>query len=127
MNTHSKSALAASVAAALGGNPGAADAAVFVVTLQQVHIYSNGGTAGTAGNITSSTATWTYDDMTGLLAQAAGVFNVRFTTAPTSTLYRTSITGLVIGNGGPVSASTYVCTEGNFGANVGARDRKSVV
>jgi hypothetical protein len=115
-----KAILATAVATAVGGMSQAADAAVYNATLTQVLTYSNNGTAGTAGNISSSTATWTYDDVTGLLTQTGGLFNNRVTTSPTTTLYRTSITGLVIGNGGAASASTYACTEGNFGTGVGA-------
>ncbi|MDH5255552.1 MAG: Ig-like domain-containing protein, partial [Gammaproteobacteria bacterium] len=120
MNTQGKSVLAVSVAAALGAVPDAADAAQYTATLTGVLTYSNNGTAGTAANISSSTATWTYDSVTDLLTQTGGLFNLRLTTAPTTTLYRTSITGLVLGNGAPASATTYVCQEGNFGTNVGS-------
>ncbi|MBN8279917.1 MAG: thrombospondin type 3 repeat-containing protein [Gammaproteobacteria bacterium] len=120
MKKQGREILAASVAAALGGVAGQAHAATYTATLQQVLTYGNNGTAGLAGNVTSSTASWAYDSVTNLVTQTGGTFNLRQTTAPTSTLYRTSITGLVIGNGAPASATTYVCTEGNFGANVGA-------
>jgi len=119
MREHARGLLAASVAA-VSAAPGAADARAHFVQLSQVLSYSNNSTQGSAGNITSSTATWSYDDVTGLLTQVGGLFNSRVTTAPTTTLFRTSITGLVIGAGGPASAATYVCTEGNFGGNVGA-------
>ncbi|MBL8201978.1 MAG: hypothetical protein JNK40_13510 [Chromatiales bacterium] len=111
-------AIPVALAAAMGATPGAAGAAVFTVQLNEVLYFSNSGAV--AGNISSSTATWTYNDVTGLLSQTGGVFNVRLTTAPTSTLFRTSTVGLVMGAGGPASAASYVCTEGNFGANVGA-------
>ncbi len=120
MNRQSKSLLAASVTASLCGVSGAADAALYTATLTQVLTYSNNGTSGTAGNITSSTATFNYDSVTNLLTQTGGLFNLRLTTAPTTTLYRTSITGLVIGNSAAASAATYACTEGNFGTGVGA-------
>lgn len=120
MNKQGKSVLGVAVATAIGGVSGVADAAVYTATLSQVLTYSNNGTAGTAGNITSSTATWTYDTVTQLLSQTGGTYNIRVTTAPTSTLYRTSITGLIIGNGAAAAADTYVCTEGNFGGNVGS-------
>ncbi len=58
--------------------------------------------------------------MTSLLTQTGGTLNQRVTTAPTSTLYRVFITGLVMGNSAAASATTYSCTEGNFGGNVGA-------
>ncbi|GMW08210.1 MAG: hypothetical protein AMXMBFR8_30060 [Nevskiales bacterium] len=109
-------ALGVAIAATLGAT--AADAASYTATLTSVATYSGNGSS--AGNITSSTATFSYDDVTNLLTQTGGTFNVRFTTAPTSTLYRHSITGLVMGNGGAASASTFACTEGNFGGNVGA-------
>ena len=110
------SRLAAAIAATLGA--AAADAATVTATLTGVASYSGNGSS--AGNIASSTATWSYDDVSGLLSQTGGTFNVRFTITPTTTLFRHSITGLVIGNGGAASASTYACSEGNFGGNVGA-------
>ncbi len=112
--------LRAAVAASLGLVAGGADAAVYTVTLTQVLTYSNNAPGGTAGNITSSTATFTYNDVTQLLTQTGGTFNNRVTTAPTSTLYRTSIQGLIQGNGASATASLYMCQEGNFGGNVGA-------
>lgn len=71
-------------------------------------------------NTTSSSATFTYDDVTNLVTQTGGTFNARWTTAPTSTLYRMLTTGLVMGNGGAASAASLSCVEGNFGAGVGA-------
>jgi len=115
-----KAILATAVATAVGGVSDAADAAVYTATLTQYAVYSNNGTAGTNANITSSTATWSYDDVTNLITQTGGTLNARTTTAPTSTLYRVFTTGLVIGNGGAASASTYTCQEGNFGGGVGA-------
>ncbi len=109
-------ALGVAIAATLGAT--AADAATYGATLITAVSYSGNGSS--AGNISSSTATWSYDDVTNLLSQTGGTYNIRFTTAPTSTLFRHSITGLVIGNGGAASASTYTCAEGNFGGNVGA-------
>lgn len=119
MDHKQKSALAIAVAAGLGGIA-TADATVYTATLINVLTYSGQGTAGTPGNASSSTSTWSYDDVTNLLTQTGGTFNNRVTTAPTTTLYRTSITGLVMGNGGAASASTFACTEGNFGSGVGA-------
>ncbi len=115
-----KAILATAVATAVGGVSGAADAATVNATLTQVLVYGNQATAGSVGNITSSTATFSYDTDTGLLSQTGGTFNMRQTTSPTTTLFRTFITGLVMGNGGAASAATYSCTEGNFGTNVGA-------
>ncbi len=111
------SALAAAIAATLG-TAGAADAATLLVTLNSVTTYSNSGSS--ALNLTSSTATWSYDDVTGVLTQTAGVFNARATTAPISTLFRHTITGLVIGAGAAATATDFTCTEGNFGGNVSA-------
>ena len=120
MDNKQKTALAVAVAAGIGGVSQQAAATVYTATLTQYAVYSNNGTAGTNGNISSSTATWSYDDVTNLITQTGGTLNARFTTAPTSTLYRALTTGLVIGNGGAASASTYVCQEGNFGGGVGA-------
>jgi hypothetical protein len=109
-------ALGVAIAATLGAT--AADAATYAATLTGVASYSGNGSA--PGNINSSTATWSYDDVTGLLSQTGGTFNVRFTIVPSTTLFRHSITGLVIGNNGAASATAYTCTEGNFGSGVGA-------
>ncbi|MBN8280089.1 MAG: hypothetical protein J0M16_05745 [Gammaproteobacteria bacterium] len=120
MDHKQKTALAIAVAAGIGGVSQQAAATVYTATLTQYATYSNNGTAGSNGNITSSTATWTYDDVTNLVSQTGGTLNVRFTTAPTSTLYRSIATGLVIGNGGAATGATYSCNEGNFGGGVGA-------
>lgn len=112
-----RNALALAIAATLG-SAGTANAISVTATLTGVISYAGAGSS--AGNITSSSATFTYDDVTNLLTQTGGTYNVRFTIVPTTTLFRHSIQGLVIGNGGAASASSYNCTEGNFGANVGA-------
>jgi len=117
MDHKQKSALAIAVAAGLGG-VSVADAATYTATLTQFATYSNNGSS--AANISSSTATWSYDDVTNLVTQTGGTLNARFTTSPTNTLFRTLTTGLVIGNGGAAAASTYSCVEGNFGGGVGA-------
>lgn len=116
MNT-SRTLLSVAVAAAGAAAP--ADAAVYAVTLTQALTYANNSQFGSACNFSSSTSTWTYDDVSGLLKQTGGLYNLRVSTGP-STLYRTSITGLVIGNGQLATANSYVCSEGNFGATVGA-------
>jgi hypothetical protein len=115
---NNKCALVTAVAAALGGASTAAHAATFNVALTAVANFSNSGSL--AGNITSSTATFSYDDVTNGLTQTGGTFNVRFTVSPVATLFRHLITGAVIGNGSAATASTYACAEGNFGGNVGA-------
>ena len=123
MDQKQKNALAIAIAAGVGGVASTDDAvaATYSATLIEVRNYSNSGTNGIPLNISSSTGmTWTYDDVTGLMTQTGGLLNVRFTTAPTSTLFRQSIAGLVIGAGAAASASSFVCTEGNFGAGVGA-------
>jgi len=117
MTVNKKTALATAVATAIGG-VATADAATYNATLNTYTTYSNQGASN--ANITSSTATWTYDDVTNLVTQTGGTFNARFTTAPTSTLFRTLTTGLIVGNGGAAAATTYACQEGNFGGGVGA-------
>lgn len=108
-------ALGTAIAASLGAT--VADAAVVNLTLRGVASYSGNGSS--AGNITSTTSTWDYDTVSGSLTQVGGTFNVRFTTAPTSTLFRHTATGMVLG-APTATASTFVCQEGNFGAGVGA-------
>jgi hypothetical protein len=115
---YNKSALAVAVAATLGGASTAADATVHTAVLTGVATYSNNGSA--AGNISSSTATFQYDDVTTVLTQTGGTYNARFNTSPTNTIYRHLITGAVIGNGAAAAATSFVCQEGNFGGNVGA-------
>ena len=116
MTMRSKSVLAVAVAGTVAA--GSVGATTYNVTLKSVVSYSNSGSS--AGNIASSTATWRYDDVTGLVTQTGGVYNVRFTINPATTLFRHSIEGLVIGNGLPATADTFTCTEGNFGTGVGA-------
>ncbi|MCK6370596.1 MAG: hypothetical protein L6Q83_04575 [Gammaproteobacteria bacterium] len=111
-----KSELALAISAALLADK--SPAASISVNLLEVREHLKG--SHNVGNITSSTATWSYDDVSGLLSQTGGTFNVRFTMTPTTRLYHHSIAGLAIGNGGAASASSFVCTEGNFGGNVGA-------
>ena len=123
MDHKQKSALAIAIAAGVSGMAVSDDAAAatYSATLNSILNYSNNGTAGSPLNINSSTGlVWSYDDVTNLMSQTAGTINARATTAPTSTLFRQSITGLVIGNGGAASAATFSCVEGNFGAGVGA-------
>ena len=114
MNNTTKLGLA--IAATLGA--GAANAAIYSATLSGWGTYSNNGSSN--ANIASSTATWQYDDVTGVISQTGGVLNARFTTAPTSTLFRQTSTGLSLGGGGAASATTFSCIEGNFGGGVGA-------
>lgn len=118
-----QSALAVAVAAAVGGVSGDADAARYTATLNPAPnegVISYSGNGSSAGNISSSTSTWEYNDVTSQLTQTGGTFNVRFSITPAVTLFRHSITGLVIGNGGAATAATYACTEGTFGGSVGA-------
>jgi len=111
---YSKSALAVAIAATLGGASTAADAAVHIVHLTGVTTYSNNGSA--AADLSSSTATFTYDDATNVLTQTGGLFQHRLSIVPNvSTLFRHSITGLIVGNGAAATATSFVCTEGNFG------------
>ena len=116
---NNKAVLTAAVAAIAGGASAMADASTYTATLTQVLIYNNSAVNGFAQNISSSTATWSYDDVTNLVTQTGGIYNVRTTTAPTSTLFRVLTTGLIVGNGGVASASTYSCVEGNFGEQLG--------
>lgn len=115
MNRHTN-ALAMAIAASLGA--GAAQAAVTSVTLLQYSTFSNNGASN--GNLTSSTATWQYDDVTGIVTQTGGTLNARFNTSPATTLFRHITTGLAIGGGAAASAATFSCMEGNFGGVVGA-------
>ena len=116
MDKRQASVLGVAIAATLGA--GAADAATYVATLKSDLSYSNNGTS--SAFLGSSTATWSYDDVTNQLTQTGGTFNARFNITPTTTLFRHSITGLVIGNGAAATASTYTCAEGGFGGTVGA-------
>ena len=123
MDHKQKSALAIAIAAGVSGMAVSDDAAAatYSATLNSILTYSNNSTAGSPLNINSSTGlTWSYDDVTNLMTQTGGLINARSTTAPTTTLFRQSITGLVIGNGGAASATSFACTEGNFGTSVGA-------
>ncbi len=112
--------LQATLAVSLAGAAGAAGATIYTATLTEVRAFADGITTGAVGNVATSTATWTYDSGTRRLTQTGGIFNVRFATGPTTTLYRLSVTGLVMGNDAPAGAATFACTEGNFGSGIGA-------
>jgi hypothetical protein len=107
--------LGSAIATTLGAN--SADAAAVDLTLRVAANYVSGGS--TAGNITSSTATWSYDTVAGILTQTGGTFNVRYIITPTTTLFRHTATGMLLG-APTATASSYACVEGNFGGNVGA-------
>jgi hypothetical protein len=109
-------ALGAAIATTLGTAD--ADATTYTAVLKQISWYQAIGTL--AGEFGSSTATWTYDDVSGLLSQAGGTFNVRFSIAPNSvTMFRHVITGLTIGSGAAATATSFSCNEGNYGDAVG--------
>lgn len=113
-----KRALTVAIAAMLGGAGTAANAAVIPVFLTAVTSYSN-QIPSNAADLTSSTATWQYDDVTNLLTQTGGVFEPRFSIVPNvTTLFRHTITGLVIGNGANAVATSYLCINGNFGETI---------
>lgn len=65
--------------------------------------------------LSSSTATWQFDDTTDVLTQTDGILDAQFMGfTPPATFFRHSITGLVIGGGAAATASMFICTEGNF-------------
>jgi len=110
--------LATAVAALAAASP--ATATTYSATLVSFGLYNNSALNSFNSNISSSTATWSYDDVTNLVTQTGGTFNARFTTSPNSTLFRLVTTGLLVGNAAAASATTYTCVEGNFGSGVGA-------
>lgn len=107
--------ITAAVTSLAGGH---ADAATWSLSLTSMGMEINKGLH--VANIGSSTAAFTYDDVAGLVTQTGGTFNARWTTAPTSTLFRMLATGLVMGAGATASATSFSCVEGNFGGGVGA-------
>jgi hypothetical protein len=107
--------LTMAVAATLGIST--TDAATIDVQLTGITRYYPPGANPPTATLSSSTATWQFDDTTGVLTQTGGVFDAPFTGFAATTLFRHSITGLVIGGGDAASASTFICTEGNFGSS----------
>lgn len=116
MGNRTRTTLGLAIAATLGAT--VADAALYTATLTSYKSFSNNGTS--LANLTSSNATWQYDDVTGIMSQTGGTLNARFTITPATTLFRYLTTGLSIGGGGAANASTFTCQEGNFGTGVGA-------
>ena len=116
MGNRTRTTLGLAIAATLGAT--AADAALISATLTTWSTYSNNGSSN--ANLTSSTATWQYDDVTGIMTQTGGTLNARFNTTPATTLFRHITTGLAFGGGAAASATTFTCAEGNFGTAVGA-------
>jgi len=86
--------------------------------MQLDSIYREEGGAGFA-NISSSTATWTYDATNGILTQTGGTLDTLYPYVPPYDFYRRSVTGLVIGAGNPATATSYTCIEGNVGVLFG--------
>ena len=109
--------LATAVAASLSGISGVADATTIASVVKADLSYSNNGTS--AGVFTGAT-TWSYDDVTQVMTQTGGTFDVRFDITVGTTGFRHTITGLAIGGGGAASATAYTCGEGTFGGTVGA-------
>lgn len=116
MGNKTRTALGLAIAATLGAT--AADAALYSATLAQYTTYSTNGASN--ANISSTTATWQYDDVTGVMTQTGGTLNARLNIGPPTTLFRHVSTGLTIGAGAAASAATWECVEGNFGGTVGA-------
>jgi len=109
--------LAASVGATVGFVSGDAGAVSIPATLQSVTRFTSNGSL--AGNLGTPGPAWSYETTTGVISQVFGTFNARFSTSPTTTIFRHSATGLVLGGAGQASASTFECIEGNFGRDLG--------
>lgn len=112
--------LALAVSQALGLTATTADAATYAMNLVGITLYTPQG-AGPA-TLDESTASWSYDDVSGQLTQVGGTLVANYQLIPGSiTLFRHNITSLVVGAGAPATAASYSCIEGNFGPeNVGA-------
>jgi hypothetical protein len=94
-------------AAALLAVP-AAHAAIIPVTYTAI---SNGGPNGPqSGSVATSTATWTYDTVTGDLVSTGDVDNV-FNFGP-NLVFRHDLTNFAISGAGVASAASYTCTIG---------------
>jgi len=106
--------IAVAVAAALGG--AAAQAANIPVFLTGVTSKSANGSS--VGNIASSTATWSYDTVSGVVT-GSGTLDAKFFVGP-SPIFNPVIDDLTAGGGGAAGATSYSCVEGVFGAAVGA-------
>jgi hypothetical protein len=117
---HKKTLLALAVAQTLGMGAATADAATYAMDLSGITIYTAQGAGPTT--LDQSTATWAYDDVSGMLTQTGGTLLANYQLFPgVSTLFVHSITSLVVGNGAAATAASYSCIEGNFGPdNVGA-------
>lgn len=68
-------------------------------------------------DLSASTATFQYDDVTGVLTQTGGTYEATFLLPPAATLYTHLATGFVLGNGAAASATTYWCLNGSFFIN----------
>ena len=91
-----------------------ASAAPLVSTLVSVTSYSNNGSA--VFNLSASTATWTFDSVTGQAVQTGGTY-IGEVLSPN--VFGHTMTGVSLGNFVP-SLGTWSCQEGTFGTAVGA-------
>jgi hypothetical protein len=113
-----KSQIALAVAAAFGAGAAAttANAVDLVATLTGV---TSHGANSSSLKIAGTTATWSYNTSSGIVT-GSGLYQSRGQISPVSIVFDHDITNLVIGGGGAANATTYICTEGNFGTGVGA-------
>jgi hypothetical protein len=65
----------------------------------------------------TSTATWQYDTASQSLAQTGGTFNLTMKLAPASAVWTHSFTDLTLLDVYGGSASSFICTEGNYGVS----------
>ncbi len=99
---------------------GVANAAPVPATLVAVTSYSKSGTS--LIGLQASTATWTLDVDTRQAVQTGGEYNGKTGIGPYGIgtwLFTQTMTGGVLGSG-TATGTTWACTEGAFGANVGA-------
>jgi hypothetical protein len=113
-----KSQIALGVAAAFGAVT-VANAAVVSLTLVGANGETTSGSSDKQVNL--STATWSYDTVTDILT-ATGLYVESTQIIPVipGQLFTHNVVNLVVGGGGPASATSYSCIEGSFGTAVSA-------
>jgi hypothetical protein len=114
-----KSAIVLAIGTTLGF--GSAIAETINVSLVGEWFQGPGIGSPSSADIGLSTATWSYDTLTGVVS-GNGLYIARsqINPLPSSHLFTRTISNLAVGGGNAATAASYSCVDGAFGPSVGA-------
>jgi hypothetical protein len=114
-----KSAIVLAIGTTLGF--GSAIAETINVSLVGEWFQGPGIGSPSSADISLSTATWSYDTLTGVVSgNGLYIAYSEINPLPSSSLFTRTMSNLVVGGGNLASAASYDCFDGMFGAGVGA-------